>query len=109
MKFLRFGICALAGLAVLTFGGVVEWARAILETGAAFLFLVYAIRFLFNENEEPIFSPLLPPLALFFLLVLGQWVFRTTASPYSTRVELQLLLAYLTLLFLAVQAFRTLQ
>src|SRR5215472_3232798 len=109
MKFLRFGICALAGIAVLTFGGVEEWARAILETGAGFLFLAYAIRFWFNENEKPIFSPLLPPLAVFFLVVLGQWLFRTTVSPYRTRVELQLLLAYLILLFLAVQAFRTLQ
>ena len=109
MKFLRFGICALVSIAVVTHGGVEEWARAILETGAGLLFLVYAVRYWFNEKEKPAFSPLLPALALFFLVVLGQWIFRTTASPFNTRVELQLLLAEMALLFLYVQAFRTLQ
>ncbi len=109
MKLFRFGICALVGIAVVTHGGVEEWARAILETGAGFLFLAYAVRLWLNGKEKLVFSPLLSSLALFFLLVLGQWLFRTTVSLYNTRVELQLLLADLVLLFLAVQAFRTLQ
>src|SRR2546421_247263 len=109
MKFLRLGLCALISFAVLAHGGVEDWARAVLQTGVAFLFLIWALRFYFNEQEQPLSSPLLPPLALFFLVGLGQWFFRATASSFSTRVELLLLLATLLFLFLCVQAFRTLQ
>ena len=108
MKFLRLGICALISFAVAAHGGVEDWARAILEAGVAFLFLVWALRFYFNEKEQPVFSPLLPPLALFSLVGLGQWFLRATASSYSTRIELLLLLASLIFLFLCVQVFRTL-
>jgi O-antigen ligase len=99
----------LVSFAVAAYGGVEDWARAILETGAGFLFLIWAVRFYFNDKEKPVFSPLLPPLVAFSLIVLGQWFFRTTVSAYNTRIELQLLLANLLLLFLAVQAFRTLE
>ena len=109
MKFLRLGLCALVAFAVAAHGGVEEWARAVIETGAGFLFLVWALRFYFNEKPQPAFSPLLPPLAGFFLVGLGQWFFHATASPYHTRVELLLVLACLILLFLAVQVFRTLE
>jgi O-antigen ligase len=109
MKFLRVGLCALIIFAVAAHGGVEDWARAVLETGVAFLFLIWALRFYFSEQEQPAFSPLLPPLALFFLVGLGQWLFRATVSPYSTRIELLLLLATLLFLFLCVQVFRTLQ
>ncbi|HEV2197118.1 MAG TPA: O-antigen ligase family protein [Candidatus Acidoferrum sp.] len=109
MKFLRVGLCALILFAVAAHGGVEDWARAVLETGVAFLFLIWALRFYFSEQEQPAFSPLLPPLALFFLVGLGQWLFRATVSPYSTRIELLLLLATLLFLFLCVQVFRTLQ
>ena len=109
MRLLRFGICALLCFAVAAFGGVEEWARAVLETGAGILFLLWAVRFYFNEKEQPVLSPLVPPLAMFFLVVLGQWFFRATASLYSTRMELLLLLASVILLFLCVQVFRTLQ
>ena len=109
MSFLRLGLCALISFAVLAHGGVEDWARAVLEIGAAFLLLLWALRFYFNGQEQPAFSPLLPPLALFSLVVLGQWFFRATASVYNTRIELLLLLATLLFLFLCVQAFRTLQ
>src|SRR6266480_2297608 len=103
MKFLRLGICALISFAVAAHGGVEDWARAILEAGVALLFLVWALRFYFNEKEQAVFSPLLPPLALFFLVGLGQWFLRATASSYSTRIELLLLLASLIFLFLCLQ------
>ena len=109
MRFLRIGLCALISFAVLAHGGVEDWARAVMETGVAFLFLIWALHFFFNEQEQPEISPLLPPLALFFLVVLGQWFFRATASSYNTRIELQLLLASLLFLFLCVQIFHTLQ
>ena len=109
MKFLRLGICALIGFAVAAHGGVEDWARAVLETGVALLFLIWALRFYFDEKEPLVVSPLLPPLALFLLVVLGQWFFHATASLYNTRIELLLLLASLLFLFLCVQVFRTLQ
>src|ERR1700686_1997357 len=109
MRFLRFGICALVVFAVAAHGGVEEWARAVFETGAGLLFLAWSIWIFFNREEQPVLSPPLPPLAALSFIVLGQWFFRWTASPYNTRIELLLLLADLLVLFLAVQAFRTLE
>jgi len=109
MKFLRFGICALAVFAVVAHGGVEDWARAVFETVAGLLLLAWALWIYFTEEEQIVFSPLLPPLAAFTLVVCGQWVFHGTASSYSTRMELLLVVSDLILLFLAVQTFRTLQ
>jgi O-antigen ligase len=109
MRFLRFAICALVVFAVAAHGGVEEWAQAVFETGAGLLFLAWSIWIFFNRQEQPVLSPLLPPLAALSFIVLGQWFFRWTASPYDTRIELLLLLADLIVLFLAVQAFRTLE
>ena len=109
MKFLRVGTCALVMFAVAAHGGIEDWARAVFETGAGLLFLVWSLWLYFNREEQPVWSPLLPPLAALSLIVLGQWFFRWTASPYNTRIELLLLLADLIVLFLAVQAFRTLE
>jgi O-antigen ligase len=109
MKFLRVGICALVVFGVTAHGGVEDWARAVLETGAGLLFLAWSVWLYFNREEQPVFSPLLLPLVTLSLIVLGQLFFRWTASPYHTRMELLLLLADLIILFLAVQAFRTLE
>src|SRR5467141_2675466 len=109
MKSLRFGICALVVFAVAAHGGVEDWARAVFETGAGLLLLAWALRIYFTQEEQIVFSPLLPPLASFSLVVCAQWFFHGTASSYNTRMELLLLLSDLILLFLAVQAFRTLQ
>src|SRR6267154_3974479 len=109
MRFLRFGICALVVFAVAAHGGVEEWAQAVFETGTGLLFLTWSIWNFFNREEQPVLSPLLPPLAALSFIVLGQWFFRWTASPCNTRIELLLLLADLIVLFLVVQAFRTLE
>jgi O-antigen ligase len=109
MKFLRVGICALIVFGVAAHGGVEDWARAVLETGAGLLFLAWSLWIYFDREQHPVFSPLLPPLAALLLIVMGQLFFRRTASPYNTRMELLLLLADLIVLFLAVQAFRTLE
>jgi len=109
MRLLRFGICALVVFAVAAHGGVEDWARAVFETGAGLLFLAWALWIYFTHEEQIVFSPLLPPLAAFSLVVCGQWFFHATASSYSTRMELLLLISDLILLFLAVQALRTLQ
>src|SRR5713101_924413 len=107
MKFLRLGICAMVVFGVLAHGAVEPWARAILESGAGLLFLVWAARAYFQEEEILIISPLLLPLSAFATLILGQWAFHATASAYNTRTELQLLVAYVIVLFVAAQAFRT--
>src|SRR5882762_11089299 len=106
MKLLRIGICALVAFGILSHGAVEDWARAVLETGAGLLFVAWAVRLYFTDRDIVV-SPLLPPLLALCLVALGQLVFHGTASPYSTRLELQLLLAYAIILFLASQAFRS--
>src|SRR5438876_7919986 len=109
MKWLRVGICALVVFAVAAHGGVEDWARAVIETGAGLLLLAWAARAYVIREEQIVLSPLIPPLAIFSIIVLAQWLFHRTASSYSTRMELLLLLSDIILLFLATQAFRTLQ
>jgi len=109
MKLLRIGICALVVFAVAAHGGVEEWALAVFETGAGLLFFAWTLWIYLMQEEQIVFSPLLPPLAVFSLLVCAQWLFHLTSSSYSTRMELLLLVSDLILLFLAVQAFHTLE
>jgi O-antigen ligase len=105
MKFFRVGICILLTFAVLSFGAVEEWAQAVLEVGASILLILWAIR-MFLRKEEQLIVPLeFPPLFTFGLLAVAQLLFHLTASPYFTRVELQLLASYLIILFLMGQAF----
>jgi O-antigen ligase len=108
MKFVRLGIYALLVFSVLAHGGVEEWARAVFEVGAGALFLIWALRFYLDKRSSFFATPLLPPLVGLTLLALAQWIFRLSILPYATRVELQLLLADVLVLFLAAQAFREL-
>ncbi|MBZ5700721.1 MAG: O-antigen ligase family protein [Acidobacteriia bacterium] len=108
MKFLRAGICALLAFAVLTHGAVEEWSAAVLEIGASVLFLAWALSSLFSQEEELHIPSLLPPLVLLTGVGAGQLLFHTTLYAYRTRMELQLLLTYAILLFVAGQAYRTL-
>jgi len=109
MKFVRIGICALVAFGVLAHGGVEDWARAVFEVGIALLFLAWAVRFYLDSEETILISPLLPPLVAFLLVVLAQLLFSTSASPFNTQEEFTLLLADVIMVFLAVQAFRTLE
>jgi len=109
MRFFRSGICLFIVFSVAAHGGVEDWARAVFETAAGLLFVVWAVRFFLVQESLLTIPPLLLPLAALSLLVLGQWIFRRTASAYDTRMELQLLLADVVILFLAAQAFRTLE
>jgi O-antigen ligase len=109
MKFLRIGICALVVFGVTSHGAVEDWARAVLEIGATLLFLFWAVRAYLTQEHQIVISPLLLPLVALLLLALGQWFSHHTASSYATRMEIELLLADILLLFLAAQAFRTLE
>ncbi len=107
MRLLQCGLCAVLVFAIAAHGATEDWARAVLETSAGFLFLFWAVRAYMTREESVYISPLLPPLLALIFLALGQFLLRGTASPYDTRIELQLLTALTLLLFLATQAFRT--
>ncbi len=109
MRFLRVGICVLLVFGVVAHGGVEDWARTVLESGAALLLVAWAAWVYLHREEQVVLSPLLLPLGALALIVTAQWVFHKTASAYDTRTELQLLLADIILLFLTAQAFRTLE
>jgi O-antigen ligase len=108
MKLVRIGICALVVFAVLAHGAVEDWAKAVLETGAGLLLLYWSIVFFLKKEEtrQVALTPLLPPLFLLATVALAQLVFHLTASAYDTRMDLDLLVTYAILLFLASQAFR---
>ncbi len=105
MRFFRVGICCLLAFAVLSFGAVEEWAQAVLEVGAAVLLVLWAVRQYRIKAEQLSLPPEFLPLCAFALVVLIQLAFHLTASSYYTRVELQLLVAYLIIVFLISQAF----
>src|SRR3984957_8893014 len=109
MKFVRIGICALVAFGVLAHGGVEDWARAVFETGIGLLFLAWAIWYYLHSDETILISPLLPPMVGLLLVVLAQLLFSTSASPFNTHQEFMLLLADVIMVFLAVQAFRTVE
>ena len=106
MKFLRVGICLLLAFSVLAFGAVEEWSQAVLEIGACLLLVGWAVVCYRRHAEQMVISPLLPPLVLLSLVILAQIVFHTTASRYSTRIELQLVATYCIVLLLMSQAFQ---
>lgn len=109
MKLLRIAVCLLLAFAVLAHGGVEDWARAGLETGAGFLFLAWALCAYFQKEESIVLSSVFPPLFAFCVLVLLQWLLRSSSSSFATRTELQLLFADLLIIFVAAQAFRTVE
>src|SRR5216683_8201698 len=108
MKFIRAGICALVLFAVAAHGGVEDWAAAVLEAGAAALIVFWALRVALGWEKEIHGHPLLGSLAAFAAVVMFQFVFRTTAYRYASKVDFLRLMAYLILVFLAAQAYRTL-
>jgi O-antigen ligase len=105
MRFIRVGICCLLAFAVLAFGATEEWSQAVLEVGSAVLLVVWAVRQYRKKTEYLSIPPEFVPLCAFALVVVLQLVFHLTASRYSTRIELQLLTTYLTVVFLMSQAF----
>jgi O-antigen ligase len=105
MRFLRVGICGLLTFGVLAYGAVEEWSQAVLAVGFVVLLWVWAWRMYSRKFEGITLSPLFLPLCGFALVVFVQLVFHRTASSYDTRIQFQLLLLYLILLFLLPQAY----
>src|SRR5262249_26232632 len=109
MKLIRIGLLAILAFAVLSHGAVEPWARAVLECLSGVLLILWALRFSFSDDTKDVVLPgLLFPILAFACAVFLQWALRLTASRFSTRTELLLLLSMMILLFLAAQAFRTL-
>jgi len=109
MRPVRIGIFAIVAFAVLSHGAVEPWARGILEASAGILLLLWAVRFFLAKKEyQIVFPSLLFPLTVLGLLSTAQLAFRLTASAFTSRIELQVMLSMLILVFLAAQAFRTL-
>jgi O-antigen ligase len=105
MKLIRVGICCLLAFAVLSFGAVEEWSQAVLAVGASLLLVFWAIRLYYRKADQLYIPPEIFPFAAFALVALLQVVFHRTASRYFTRIELQLLLTYLIVVFLMSQAY----
>jgi O-antigen ligase len=105
MRFFRVAICCLLVFAVLAFGAVEEWSQAVLEVGAAVLLVVWSFQQYRRKAEQLDVPPEFLPLCAFAIVVLVQLAFHLTASRYYTRMELQLLITYLILVFLMSQAF----
>jgi O-antigen ligase len=103
---IRTGISLLVAFAVLAHGAVEVWSVAILETGAAALFLLWGILMAVDREQEIVWSPLNWPLLGLLAIALAQLGFGWTAYAYQTRADLLRVTAYLLLFFLATQAFR---
>jgi len=108
MKLIRAGILVVITFAVLSHGAVEPWAKGILECAAGLLLAGWAVQFFFAHSEQTIVVPqVLLPLVAFALLALLQLAGGLTASRFSTRIELQLVLSMLIMVFVSAQAFRT--
>lgn len=108
MRLVRGGLCALLAFAVITHGAVENWSVAVLEIGAALLFVYWASLAVRGPQAEIVFPAIFFPVLLFVLLSAAQMLFRTTLYFNATRGEWQLACSYLLLLFLGAQAYRTL-
>jgi O-antigen ligase len=106
MKVVRVGLCALFVITVLAYGAVEVWSQSILEAGAGFLFVVWAVSAFRNRSMAITWNPLCWPLLSLLAIGLGQLIFRITPYPFLTRVELLKLVAYILVFFLCTQAFR---
>ena len=105
MKAIRIGICILVAFAVLSFGGVQNWGNAILEIGAAMLFVVWAVLVSVRWRAEIFWNWLLVPVLGLGLAALVQSALGASVYPYLTKIELLRWSAYALLFFLAIQSF----
>jgi O-antigen ligase len=107
MTLIRVGVCLLIAYAVAAFGAVDTISVAVIEITAAALFLWWALGVAFGKTGEIHWAPVLWPLLGIEVIGLVQLVARFSLYPYLTRIELALFTSYLMILFLALQAFRT--
>ncbi len=107
MSVIRVGICSLLVFAVLTDGGVPDWSTAVLEIGAAVLFVFWGIVAVRQRQIDLRPNWLYLPVLGLIAFCLVQKFFGLSVYPYATKIELLKWIAYFALAFLAVEAFRT--
>jgi len=107
MTVIRIGICALITFSVLAYGAVEPWSQAVLEIGAAALFLCWGSLVALGKAGTIRWNALLWPLIGLEALGLLQYLVPLSVYPNLTRLELLRFTSYLLLLFLLTQAFRT--
>lgn len=109
MKLIRIGICTLAAFSVFAHGVVEPWSEAVLEGGAALLFVWWGLRFALGAVPAVRGNWILAPVTGLWTLGVLQYVSRLTVAPFLTQLELMRFSALTILLFLAVQSFETLE
>jgi O-antigen ligase len=109
MKPIRIGICSLAAFSVFAHGAVEPWSEAVLETGAAILFLWWGVRFASTTVPAVRWNWLLAPVAGLWVYGVLQYLLRLTVAPFLTEIELLRFTALAILFFLALQSFETLE
>jgi len=110
MRGIRIGICVLLAFSVVAQGAVEPWSEAVLEIGAALLFLWWGLLGLFASGTVPTlrWNWLLAPLAGLWAFAIIQYLTGLTAMRFLTKIEILKFSALLILSFLAVQAYQTL-
>lgn len=107
MKAIRCGVCLLIAFEVLAFGGVRPFGLAILEIGAAALFLLWGVLAILRGEVALHWNWLYAPLLALGLMAIAQEIFGLSIYPYATKLELLKWGAYVLLFFLTVESFRT--
>jgi O-antigen ligase len=107
MKAIRLGICTLIVFAVLSFGGVEPWGQAILEIGAATLFVLWGVVAIRCRQVEIRWNWLYLPLLGLGAIAIVQCVFGLSLYPYLTKIELLKWASYGLLFFLTTESFQT--
>jgi O-antigen ligase len=109
MKAVRIGVCGLLAFSVFAHGVVEPWSEAVLEIGAAILFLWWGLLFARERVPRVRGHRLLWPMAAFWLLAAVQYRAGMTAVSFLTKIEVLKFSALALLFFLVVQAFETLE
>jgi len=107
MKALRLGICTLIVFAVLSFGGVEPWGQAILEIGAATLFILWGVLVIRRRQLEIHWNWLYFPMLGLGAIAIVQCVFGLSVYPYLTKIELLKWASFSLLFFLTSESFQT--
>jgi O-antigen ligase len=102
-------ICGLLAFAVFAHGAVEPWSEAVLEIGAALLFVWWGLLFALGIARSVRWNWLLVPVAAFLAGVFLQYFTGITAAAFLTKIEILRLSALAILFFLAIQAFESLE
>ena len=109
MKPIRIGICGLLVFSVLAHGAVEPWSEAVLEIGAALLLIWWGALFALRVTPAIRWNWILAPVAAFWAFALIQYLTGLSAVAFLTKIEVLKLSAMGILLFLAIQAFESLE